>query len=84
MKCRVSDFNVIKESVLKSNLNKIVDISVINWDKIDVKIAEDTLLEDIISLWNTGSCIKEIREKLKIKSKTTIRKYLKIGTRKGL
>ena len=82
--CRVSDFNFIKESVLKSNLNNIFDLSIINWDKIDVEIAEDTLLEDIVSLWNKGCCIKEIREKLKIKSKTTIRKYLKIGTRKGL
>ena len=82
--CSKSNFNFIKNNILNSNLNKIFDLSSINWDKIDSEIAEDTIMEDIIKLWNEGYCNKEIKEKLKIKSKNTITKYLKIGARKGL
>ena len=82
--CGKSDFTFIKNNILNSNLNKIFDLSSINWDKIDSEITEDTIMKDIIKLWNEGYCNKEIKEKLKIKSKNTIRKYLEIGTRKGL
>lgn len=82
--CRKSNFDFIKDNILSSDLGNIFDLSSINWSRIDSEIVEDTIMEDIIKLWNEGYCNKEIREKLKIKSKTTVKKYLKIGARKGL
>lgn len=76
--CSLSGFEFISESIKRSKLNEIFDLSKINW----VKCQEDAcnkMIRKACNLWNEGvRNTSEIGRILKL-SDTTIREYLKIG-----
>ena len=74
-----SDFNYIKHSILSSDLQKIYDLSNINWDII-LKQTTSSLVKKICNSWSNDENITmdDIAELYHL-SKNTIRKYLKVG-----
>lgn len=76
--CRESDLEWIKNSILKSNLAKIYDLSIINWDKAN-EFALSNLVKVACDYWNNG--IKTTKEIAKIMDidKNTVCRYLKQG-----
>lgn len=75
--CRESEFDFIKENILHSKLNKIFNLSVINWGEVlkntftsKIKVASD--------LWNEGKKIIEISEIMGV-GRSTISNWLEKG-----
>lgn len=81
--CRKSELDWIKNNILKSRLNKLFDLSKIDWQRCH-KYACNSLVKQACDLWNTYqySTIK-IGLMLHL-SDTTIRHYLRQGTKLGL
>lgn len=77
---RYSNINYIRKMIYNSELNKIFDLSKIDWDECE-KFALNSLVKETCNLWNGG--IKSIKEISKIMnlSQQTVRKYLKKGTK---
>lgn len=74
--CEISDFEYIKENIIKSKLAETFDFNHINWDKIN-KSCYNSIMKMCSDLWNEG--IKSSKEISKIMglSKATIITYLK-------
>jgi hypothetical protein len=75
--CRYSELEFIKQNILKSRLNKLSDLSKIDWKECNESALRNKIYE-VCDLWNNGNSVKEISLLLKI-SEVTIRKYLKDG-----
>lgn len=72
--CRKSDFQWIKEHILKSKLSQYYDLSVIDWRKCELDSMKSVAII-INDLWNSGKSVKEIVKELKL-SNSTVTKYL--------
>lgn len=76
LNCLVSDFEYIKESVIESELNEILDLSSVNWNEINT-LTYSSLMKTCSNLWNDGvKSTKQIAETLGL-SKQTVITYLK-------
>lgn len=80
--CSKSDFEFIKNSIIKSELSILFDLSNFDWNTCEEKIYS-SVLKEIASLWNANNTIKQICNNLKI-NENTVRSNLKTGTRLGL
>lgn len=81
--CRKSDLEWIKNSVLNSNLNKIFELTNINWLKCH-EFACKSMVKEVCDLWNDGvTSIKALSSMLDI-NRHTIRDYLKKGSQIGM
>lgn len=80
--CARSEFLYIKNSIKNSELSEIYDLSIVDWLKCH-EYACSTLVKVACDLWNNGNDVKQICKIMKIKSGTTVRKYLKNGTELG-
>lgn len=85
--CRYSDLKWIKNNILNSELPNLLDLSNINWLKCE-KSSLPNLIKEICDYWNnkeeweTTQTIAD-NNSWGIKSKETIRNYLKKGTKLG-
>lgn len=81
--CRESDADFIKSSILDSELTKLFDLSLIDWQK----CASDSCKSNVVmacDLWNSGiHSTKEISEMMCL-TRTTIINYLNKGTKYGI
>ena len=71
------------KGVLESELNSIFDLSSIKWDDINKKASDNSILQEICSLYNNGLSSFEIAEKLK-KDNSSVIDYLKNASSLGL
>ena len=77
-----SECNYIKNNILNSELSKIFDLSIVDWELCDEK-AQKNLVKEACDLYCTKLYgVNEIAHILKIKNSTVI-KYLKSGTKFG-
>ena len=74
--CRYSKFEWLKENIIKE-LGRIFNLSNINWYEA-WNLSQKSFIVQVCELWNSGLCVKDISEQLKL-SNTTIREYLKNG-----
>lgn len=80
--CIKSECDYIRNNILLSELNKIFDLSNIDWDLCD-KISQKSLLKQACNLYSNGmKNLNEIADILCV-DKTTIHRYVKIGTKYG-
>lgn len=79
--CRNSNLNFIKESILNSALNNLLNCKNIDFVKCS-EFALNNLCKEVSQLWQKGESIKTISEKLKL-HKHTIISYLKQGNDVG-
>ncbi len=80
--CRYSELNYIKNSILNSSLNKLIDLNKIDWDKCH----ESTFSSNIIQsceMFNKGMDTKGIAKKLNV-SRDVVRKWLNKCSEIGL
>ena len=83
LNCSVSDLEFIKSSILNSGLNKMFDLSIIDWNKCHAFTSESITLY-ICNLWNNGmKNTTKICEYTGFSLNTVLRK-LKLGTEIGL
>ena len=85
--CRKSDMEYIKESILKSKLNDIFDLSKVDWLKCE-EFALSNLVKEVCDYWNRKeeweTTISIAKNNIwGIKSSLCINKYLKKGTKLG-
>lgn len=77
--CRYSEFEFIKQNILNSKLNKLFDLSKIDWIKVE-KFALSNRVKEACNLWNSGiSSTQDIAIIMKL-ARNTITKYLKKGS----
>lgn len=74
--CRYSKFNWLKNNVIKE-LDEYFDLSNINWE-LAWEESQKSKCVEAWKLWNSGMCIEDIIDKLKI-GRSAINRYLKIG-----
>ena len=74
--CARSEFKYIQNSILQSEITKLYNLSKINFVKCH-EYACGTLVKIASDLWNNGHKASEIGVIMKIKSNTTVLKYLK-------
>lgn len=77
--CSYSNLDYVKNSILKSEISSIFDLSSIDWDIIDRESTKSILIESC-KLWESGMNIKEISEELKL-NRNVISEYLTKGNR---
>ena len=76
----VERVDFIKQNILNSGLNLIVDLNKIDWDKSE-KFALSNRVREACDLWNTGDfTISELSKCMKI---SRVSPYLKIGNKYG-
>ena len=75
-------YQYILNSILKSKLPNIIDLSNVDFDECNRK-SIGSLIMDTIDLWNKGYGTRKIREELNI-GETTVREYLRQGVESGL
>ena len=82
--CRYSNFDFVKQNILNSKLNKIFNLSEVNWKECE-KTSNSNLVKEICEYWNnkkeyetTSKLIKHFKL-----SNSTVNKYLKIGDSLG-
>ena len=82
--CSISNIEFIKNNILKSELNTILDFSIVNWDKVE-KFAMSSLLVEACKLKkeNSSYTTKDIGNMLSV-SQSTISRWLKIGNKLNL
>lgn len=81
--CIKSDCDYIKDNILSSKLNNILDFSNINWDLCD-KSARKSLVKEVCELYMSGMTNLNDICNLSHLCICTVRNYLKIGSRCGL
>lgn len=82
--CRYSNFDFIKNNILKSKLNDLFKLDNINWININEK-SQKSLVKEVSDYWDKNQHNNSITKMSEIfnLSYNTIRKYLKIGTLNG-
>lgn len=78
----ISDLEYQKEEILKSELCKYLDLSIVDWDKIFYDVS-NPLIDNIVKLYESGLGTFQIHEKLDVCQATVI-KYLKIAAQLNL
>ena len=78
--CRYSDKEYIKNNILKSKLNKLFDLSKVDWKKCE-EFALDSLVKEVCLKWNKKSELETVGHLAEYfgLNKQTIIKYLKRG-----
>lgn len=77
-----SNLDYIKNSILKSELNNLFDLSNINW-LICEQLSSNNLIKMVCHLWNNNfGTVSHIGKELKI-HRLTVRRYLSRGTKIG-
>ena len=82
--CRNSNLEWIKNSILNSELAKLLDLSKVNWNKC-AEFANKNIVKEVCDYWNNKrewETTIDLENKFKI-SNQTIRKCLKKGTKLG-
>ena len=79
---KCSDINYISKRILQSELNKIFDLSSIDWRQCGY-YASGTLIHNVAKLYNAEYTVNDIAKDMKYSS-STIRKWLKQATKIGL
>lgn len=79
--CRYSNKDYMIKSILKSELNNIFDLSIIDWQEC-AKLALNNKIKEVCELWNEDKNYKEIKQITKLDS-CTIRDYLYKGKDAG-
>ena len=80
--CSLSDKNFIKDEIIKSRLNEIFNLSLVDWDKCD-EFALKNLVKEVCDYWNNKEdweTTGDLAKKFKL-NKSTIRDYLKKGAK---
>lgn len=80
--CSKSEPNFIKENILKSKLNGIVNLSDVNWENCH-SFAISSLVKSTCDLWGEYDSVADISEITGI-DKTSVRRYLTICRKIGL
>lgn len=82
--CRYSELEWIKNNILNSELNKLFDLSNINWLKCE-EFALKNIVKEVCEYWNNKNDEESTTDLGKIfgYDRTTIRNYLKKGTKLG-
>lgn len=75
-------YSYIKHNILNSDLAKIIDLSCINFNEVDIKSMQSLLIESC-KMWNNGNTVNHIGELLSV-SVQTVRSYLIAGNKCGL
>jgi len=81
---RIIDEGDIRENILNSKLNKIFDLSKIDWNKCE-EFALKNLIKEVCNYWikkETWETVRHLSSVFNL-NKMTIRRYLKIGTSLG-
>lgn len=80
--CRKSDLEYIKSNILSSDLNNMLKLIDVDWNKCEENVSS-SLVKQVCDYWNDVKCIKDTCKKFNL-TKGTIQKYLKIGARLSL
>ncbi|MGN1157661.1 MAG: NUMOD1 domain-containing DNA-binding protein [Agathobacter sp.] len=80
--CMNNSLEWIKEHIMKSELNAMFDLSLIDWAKCE-KYASTSLVMETARLWNSGLDLLEISQELKV-CRSSIQKYIKTADHLGL
>lgn len=80
--CRYSILKWIKQNILVSNMKSLFNFNIIDWSRC-FEFAVSNRVREACDLFNNGISIKEISNITKLRSLTTIRKYLKQGAELG-
>lgn len=80
--CRFSNQNYIKNSILNSKLNEILQFKNVNWKECN-SFAKKSLCEEICKLFNSNKSVSELSKMYKI-SKNSIRRMLHVGNEIGI
>lgn len=76
--CKKSELEFIKQNILSSKLNNMINLSIINWSEVEI-FALSNRVKQACDLWNCGiKSTKEIGEIMKL-DRHTICNYLKKG-----
>jgi hypothetical protein len=79
--CRYSTPDWIKKSIMQSSLNKIYDLSLINWNAA-AEFALKGIVKDVCLAWQNGRQAKDIAKSFHI-DRSTVYDYLKNGAELG-
>lgn len=80
--CRYSSMSFMKNSILHSDLMKIYDLSMINWE-VAYATAIKSLVNEVVYLWESGLSVKDIIRQSRL-GESTVTKYLKDAANAGL
>lgn len=80
--CYESDCDYIKNSILSSTLNQLFDLSRIDWKSCD-EFAQKNIVKEISLVYNNGNRDVANLRKLFCLSASSVRRYLKQGTKLG-
>lgn len=75
--CRYSDFEYIKNNILNSKLNELLNLCDVDWNKISYLISK-SLIKNVSEMYKNDMSILEISSITKLNS-NKIKDYLKIG-----
>lgn len=81
--CRQSKTNYIKDSILKSNISKMLDLSNVNWEDIGSRSEKSLVIEVVDYYKKTNESTYAIGDKFGISS-STVSRYLKKAEESGL
>ena len=81
--CRYSELEYIKQNILKSKLNELFDLSIIYWNKVEEFALSNRVKEACDYCKNNPIMTPKTISEIMNMSRTTISKYLKIGTKLG-
>lgn len=76
-------FSYIRDNIINSELSKIIDLSFVNWQAINVKILTTSLTKEVCDLRNKGYTNGEIANQLGV-SKSTVIEHLRYGNEIGI
>ena len=82
--CRESDIDYIKNNILNSRLSEIIDLSKVDWDKVEIAGRINELKKEVLELYLSGKTPREINILLKDEIGTTnIRRFLNLASKNG-
>lgn len=81
--CRYSELEYIKQNILNSRLNELFDLSTINWSNVEEFALSNRVKEACDYCKNNPTMTPKSISDIMNMSRTTITKYLKIGTKLG-
>lgn len=82
--CRESNAEWIKNSILNSELSKLIDFSKIDWQQIELEMIKEGTIKNVCDYWNRNSTTITQMSKVFGLNRNTIAKYLKKGTELGI
>lgn len=75
--CRESETEFIKQNIINGKINKLFELSTIDWNKVS-RLANKNKIKEICDMWNIHKNVSTISKIAKL-NKATIRTYLKKG-----